>query len=35
MARSDPPDVDGATEFCARLCLGGIERLQRDERQSD
>jgi AcrR family transcriptional regulator len=29
MSRSDPPDVAGATEFCARLCLGGIERLQR------
>jgi AcrR family transcriptional regulator len=29
MARSDPPDVHGATEFCARLCLGGIERLRR------
>lgn len=28
MARSDPPDVEGATDFCARLCLGGIERRQ-------
>jgi AcrR family transcriptional regulator len=29
MATSTPPDVEGATEFCARLCLGGIEQLKR------
>jgi AcrR family transcriptional regulator len=29
MAASDPPDVAGATEFAAELCLGGIERLAR------
>jgi AcrR family transcriptional regulator len=29
MATSTPPDVEGATEFCARLCLGGIEQLMR------
>jgi AcrR family transcriptional regulator len=29
MALSDPPDVEGATAFCAELCLGGLERLQR------
>jgi len=29
MATSVPPDVEGATEFCARLCLGGIEQLMR------
>lgn len=29
MAKCTPPDVEGATEFCARLCLGGIEQLKR------
>jgi len=29
MAASDPPDVQGATAFCAELFLGGIERLKR------
>lgn len=29
MASSDPPDVEGATAFCAELFLGGIERLKR------
>jgi AcrR family transcriptional regulator len=29
MASSDPPDVLGATAFCAELFLGGIERLKR------
>ena len=29
MASSDPPDVQGATAFCAELFLGGIERLKR------
>jgi AcrR family transcriptional regulator len=29
MATADPPDVDGATAFCAELFLGGIERLKR------
>jgi AcrR family transcriptional regulator len=29
MAASDPPDVEGATQFAAELCLGGIERLAR------
>jgi AcrR family transcriptional regulator len=28
MAASDPPDVEGATKFCAELCLGGLERLR-------
>jgi len=29
MAASEPPDVEGATKFCAELCLGGLERLHR------
>ncbi|MET0389538.1 MAG: helix-turn-helix domain-containing protein [Polyangiales bacterium] len=29
MAASDPPDVEGATAFCAELCLGGLDRLRR------
>jgi len=29
MVNADPPDVDGATAFCAELFLGGIERLKR------
>jgi AcrR family transcriptional regulator len=29
MATSTPPDVEGATEFCAQLCLGGLEQLRR------
>ncbi|MET0342111.1 MAG: TetR/AcrR family transcriptional regulator [Polyangiales bacterium] len=27
MAASDPPDIDGATDFAATLCLGGLTRL--------
>jgi AcrR family transcriptional regulator len=27
MVVSDPPDVEGATEFAAEFCIGGIERL--------
>jgi AcrR family transcriptional regulator len=33
MASSDPPDVEGATEFCARLCLGGIAQLVRAQKK--
>jgi len=33
MVASNPPDIDGATEFAAALCLGGIERLQRQRRK--
>jgi len=29
MLRRDPPDVDGATEFCVRLILGGLKDLPR------
>jgi AcrR family transcriptional regulator len=35
MVTSVPPDVEGATEFCARLCLGGIEQLQRTVRKRE
>jgi AcrR family transcriptional regulator len=35
MATSTPPDVEGATEFCARLCLGGIEQLKRTVRNKE
>jgi AcrR family transcriptional regulator len=30
MVKRDPPDVDGATRFAARVFLGGIERLAGD-----
>jgi AcrR family transcriptional regulator len=29
MVASEPPDIDGATEFASELCLGAIERLHR------
>jgi hypothetical protein len=29
MVVSDPPDVEGATEFAAEFCIGGFERLSR------
>jgi len=29
MVASDPPDIDGATQFASELCLGAIERLHR------
>ena len=31
MIQRDPPDVEGATRFAARVFLGGIERLARTE----
>jgi AcrR family transcriptional regulator len=29
MVASDPPDIDGATQFAAEFCVGGIERFSR------
>ena len=29
MVASEPPDIEGATEFASELCLGAIERLHR------
>jgi len=35
MVASEPPDIDGATEFASELCLGAIERLSRLQRKQD
>jgi AcrR family transcriptional regulator len=35
MVASEPPDIDGATEFASELCLGAIERLSRLQRKPD
>ena len=35
MVASEPPDIEGATEFASELCLGAIERLHRLEQKKE